>query len=170
MVIFDYRGKSGKRHVQRVIDPDVHRIARELETRRGAGSVFLAYKDVRWTPVRSNDVNTAIKSLMAPAFSAKDFRTWHATVLAAMAVGVAATAATERARTRAVNRAVCEVAGYWQHPAVCRASYIDPRIFDRYRAGQTIAPAIEGLDWADAQDQPVTHGAIEDAVLELLAE
>jgi len=51
-------------------------------------------------------------------------------------------------------------------PAVCRASYIDPRVFDRYRGGVTIASALEGLALDD--DAPATQGVIEEAVLALL--
>jgi DNA topoisomerase IB len=64
---------------------------------------------------------------------------------------------------------VQEVAGYLGNtPAVCRSSYIDPRVIDRYLAGQTIARTLESLQWAAEPDAPATQGPIEDAVLELL--
>ena len=167
-VVFDYVGKAGKRRVQRIVDADIHRIARELKRRRGGGPAFLAYREGRWVAVRSDEINAFIKELAGREFSAKDFRTWHATVLAAAAVGVAATATSESSRTRAVRRAVAEVAHYLGNtPAVCRASYIDARIFDRYRAGETIAAAVEKLAWDDGLDAPLTH-AVERAVLRLL--
>ena len=69
--------------------------------------------------------------------SAKDFRTWHATVLMAVGLAVSTNAPTsESARKRAVSRAVTEVAHYLGNtPAVCRSSYIDPRIIDLYDDG-----------------------------------
>jgi len=168
-VVFDYVGKAGKRHVQRIVDLDIHRVVRELKRRRGAGAALLAYKERRWVAVRSDEINAFIKELAGPEFSAKDFRTWHATVLAAIAVGVAATATSENARARAVRRAVAEVAHYLGNtPAVCRASYIDARIFDRYRAGETIADAIEKVAWEGGQDAPPPMHAVEGAVLGLL--
>src|SRR4051794_28206597 len=102
-------------------------------------------------------------------FPGKESRPRHATVLAAVALAVSERATTPTARKRAVSRAVSEVAHYLGNtPAVCRASYIDPRIFDRYRAGITISPALDGLAQVDEERAPATQGAIERAVLRLL--
>jgi DNA topoisomerase IB len=102
--------------------------------------------------------------------SAKDFRTWGATVLAAVALAVSGeVAATQAGRKRAISRAVKEVAHYLGNtPAVCRASYIDPRVFDRYRDGITIGGALEDLGEDVDPGQPSFHGAVEEAVLDLL--
>jgi DNA topoisomerase-1 len=102
-------------------------------------------------------------------FSAKDFRTWNATVLAAVALAVSGEAhGTKTGRARAISRAVQEVAHYLGNtPAICRASYIDPRVFDRFRDGLTIGGALEGLGEV-ADGEPATQGAIEEAVLDLL--
>src|SRR5581483_4518229 len=138
-LIFDYVAKGGKHRVQAVVDPDVYEVVAELKTRRGGGRGLLAYRNGRWVDVRSADINEQIKSLAGPQFSAKDFRTWHATVLAAVALAVSTGAKSQTARTRAISRAVQEVSHYLGNtPAVCRASYIDPRVFDRYLAGTTI--------------------------------
>jgi hypothetical protein len=76
---------------------------------------------------------------------------------------------TKTARTRAISRAVQEVAHYLGNtPAVCRSSYIDPRVFDRYRAGVTIAGVIDHLGDVDAFGKPALQGVIEDAILDLL--
>ena len=95
----------------------------------------------RWVDVRSDDINEYLKDATGDDVSAKDFRTWNATVLAAVALAVAARPpATKTGRKRAITRAVKEVAYYLGNtPAVARASYIDPRVFDRYRDGDTIA-------------------------------
>jgi DNA topoisomerase IB len=90
-----------------------------------------------------------------------NFRTWAGTVLAAVALAVSEGAATKTARKRAIARAYQEVAHYLGNtPAVCRKSYVDPRVVDRYRADVTIA-AVLGQEHAEA-------GAIESAVLNLL--
>jgi DNA topoisomerase-1 len=168
-IVFDYVAKSGKRRLQGIVDPLVYETASGLKRRRGGGQAFLAYRNGRWVDVRSSDINAFIKELSGPDFSAKDFRTWHATVLAAVGLGISTHASSKTARKRAISRAVQEVALYLGNtPAVCRASYIDPRIVDRYLAGQTIAPVLESLSWPLEPDAPATQGPIEEAVLDLL--
>jgi DNA topoisomerase IB len=168
-LVFDYVAKSGKRRLQGLVDPLVYETAAQLKRRRGGGAAFLAYRNGTWVDVRSVEINDLIKELTGPDYSAKDFRTWHATVLAAVGLGISTQASSKTARRRAISRAVQEVAGYLGNtPAVCRSSYIDPRVIDRYLAGQTIARTLESLQWAAEPDAPATQGPIEDAVLELL--
>jgi len=77
-------------------------------------------------------------------------------------------AGSKAARARAISRAVKEVAHYLGNtPAVCRASYIDPRVFDRYRDGLTIGGALDELGEVEF-GEPATQGAVEEAVLDLL--
>ena len=74
-------------------------------------------------------------------------------------------------RKRAVTRAIKEVSHYLGNtPAVCRASYIDPRVFDRFEDGVTIGGALERLGDESRFGEPSTQGAIEEAVLDLLEE
>ena len=168
-LVFDYVAKSGQRRLQGLVDPLVYDTAAELKRRRGGGAAFLAYRDARWVDVRSVDINAFIKQLAGPDYSAKDFRTWHATVLAAVGLGISTHAATKTARKRAITRAVQEVAVYLGNtPAVCRASYIDPRVVDHYLAGHTIARVLESPSWPLEPDAPATQGPIEEAVLSLL--
>jgi DNA topoisomerase I len=166
---FDYTTKGGKRRLQSVVDRDVYHVIEELKARRGPGGL-LAYKNGRrWVDVTSDDINSYIKEFAGDDFSAKDFRTWNATVLAAVALAVSGDATLTRSgRERAISRAVKEVAHYLGNtPAVCRASYIDPRVFDRFRDGLTVGGALSRL--GDAADgEPATQGAIEDAVLDLV--
>jgi DNA topoisomerase I len=169
VITFDYVSKGGKRRVQSVVDHDVYRVVEALKRRRG-GPELLAYKaGARWTDVKSDDINDYIKAVTQDGFSAKDFRTWSATVLAAVGLAVSGAAASSMtARKRAISRAVQEVAHYLGNtPAVCRASYIDPRVFDRYRDGLTIGGALEELGDVD-YGEPAFQGAIEEAVLDLL--
>src|SRR3954454_16790845 len=82
-VIFDYEAKGGKRRVQVVGDRSIATLIRTLRNRRGGGHELLAYRNGRaWQDVRSTDVNDYIQAAIGPAHSAKDFRTWNATVLA----------------------------------------------------------------------------------------
>jgi DNA topoisomerase-1 len=120
--------------------------------------------------VRSADINAYLKDATGEDVSAKDFRTWGATVLAAVAVAVSGAAAqTKTARRRVVVRAVKEVATYLGNtPAVARSSYIDPRVFDRYQDGLTIAGVFEELG-ADPSDTAI-QGPVEAAVIDLISE
>jgi len=165
-IVFDYPAKSGRRRVQRIVDPDVGAIVERLKRRRGGGEELLAYKRRgRWADVRSSDINAYVKELTGEDFSAKDFRTWGATVLAAVALAVSPARDTATARKRAVTRAVKEVAHQIGNtPAVARASYIDPRVIDRYLDGLVID--VEALA-ADPEDTAI-QGDVESAVLDLI--
>jgi DNA topoisomerase I len=168
---FDYVAKGGKRRIQSLVDPEVYELVGALKRRTGGPELF-AYKNGKsWVDVRSDDINDFIKEISGEGFSAKDFRTWNATVIAAVAVAVSGRAAeTRTARKRAITRAIQEVAHYLGNtPAVCRASYIDPRVFDRYQDGYTIGGALDRLGDVDL-GQPSFQGAVEDAVLDLLEE
>ncbi|MEA2200798.1 MAG: topoisomerase [Solirubrobacteraceae bacterium] len=170
-VVFDYPAKSGQRQIQAIADPDVLRVLRALKRRRGGGGKLLAHRDDRrWREVRADDVNAYIKVAAGGDFSAKDFRTWNATVLAAIALSAHDGARPSRtARKRAIGDAIKTVSSYLGNtPAVCRASYVDPRVIDSYQSGTTIAPLIERLrDGPDLADER-TRTRIEKAVLALL--
>jgi DNA topoisomerase IB len=168
LITFDYATKGGQRRLQSVLDPEAREVVAALKRRRGGGPELLAYRRGRaWVDVRSEDINAYIKEQTGGDFSAKDYRTWSATVLAAVALASSFSVARSRtARVRAVSRAVKEVAHYLGNtPAVCRASYIDPRVFDRYRSGLTVAGALEQLGQVD---EPAHQGAVEVAVLDLI--
>jgi DNA topoisomerase IB len=170
---FDYKAKSGKRRIQSIVDPDVYRVVRSLKTRTGGGHELLAWRSGReWRDVKSTDINDYVKEITGGDFTAKDFRTWNATVLAAVALAVSSeTAGSKTARKRAEARAVKEVAHYLGNtPAVCRASYIDPRVIDRYRAGVTVADSLHRLGDDARFGQLSTQGPVEDAVLDLLSD
>ena len=172
-ITFDYEAKGGQRRVQAITDPVVADVVRTLKKRRGGGDELLAYQvDRRWTDVKSADINEYVKEAAGGDFSAKDFRTWSGTVLAAVALAVSAAAAaqgTKTSRKRAKTRAIKEVAHYLGNtPTVARTSYIDPRIFDRFDGGLTIAGVLPDLA-EDAHDHPDRQRAIEEGVLDLIA-
>jgi DNA topoisomerase-1 len=171
-LVFDYPAKSGQRRVQSIVDAEVYEIVEALKRRRGGSPELLAYREGRrWRDLKSADINAYVKEVTGADFSAKDFRTWNATVLAAVGLAVSGPAAqgSARARKRAINRAVKEVARYLGNtPAVARASYIDPRVFDRFEGGLTIGGVL--TDLGDEGDIGSLHGPAEDAVLDLLRE
>jgi DNA topoisomerase I len=172
---FDFTGKSGIRHVRYVVDEPVAEIVRELKRRRGGGDELLAYRgdDGKWRDVKSPDIRAYVKETAGDEYTAKDFRTWAGTVLAA--VTLAATDPERRkvktSNKRMITHAVQQVAYFLGNtPAVARASYIDPRVFDRFRDGFTIEPVL--IDLAEEPDigQPAIQGRVEEAVLDLIHE
>ena len=170
---FDYPAKSGQRRIHAVVDQTAGALVAALKRRRSGGDDLLAFKDGRrWRDVRSEDINAYIKEATGDDFSAKDFRTWNATVLAAVALSVSGeVAGSPTGRKRAIARAVNEVAHYLGNTAaVCRASYIDPRVFDAYRGGLIIGRALEQAAEGEPGELPIHHRAIEEAVLDLINE
>ncbi|MCW2544989.1 MAG: topoisomerase [Frankiales bacterium] len=170
-VTFDYIAKSGKQRVQSLVEPAVGEVVAALKRRRGGGDELLAYREGnRWVDVKSHDINGHLRDLTEGDFTAKDFRTWSATVLAAVGLAVSTDAVSSvTARKRAVTRVVQEVSHYLGNtPAVCRSSYIDPRIIDLFDGGITISKDLKLLGDGTAYGQPATQGAVEQAVLALL--
>jgi DNA topoisomerase IB len=171
VLFFDYVGKGGKRHSQEIVDRSLYRVGTELKATRRRDPRFLAYRNGHgWATVHADDVNEFLKELAGEEFSAKDFRTWHATVLAAVEIAAAQTPASARAEKRAVSAALDVVSeSLGNTPAVCRTSYVDPRVFDAYRSGSTVAPALERLHLRP--DRPLSRTkqeAVERAVRRLL--
>ncbi len=169
-VLFDYNGKGGKRRVQVIADHEVVDVIERLKKRRGSKNRLLAYKDGRrWKELHPSEVNAYLKE-HAGECSAKDFRTWNGTVLAAIGVAIKAEEGlTERQRDRAVSDTVKEVAYFLGNtPAVARASYVDPRVFERFDDGWTIAARVDELGGPEAFIDPEGRIALEDAVRDLL--
>ena len=172
-MVFDYPAKSGKRRVQAMVDPMVVDIIAQLKRRRGGGDELLAFKlGRRWQDLKSDEINDYLKEVTGAGYSAKDFRTWNATVLAAVALAVAGeVAGSMSGRKRAITRAVKEVAHYLGNtPTVARASYIDPRVFDAYEGGLIIRPALEQAGDVPQGELTIHQRAVEEAVLDLIDE
>ena len=173
VITFDYTAKSGKHRVQAIADEQVVKVVTAMKRRRSGDEELLAWKDGDvWVDVKSADINEHLREVTGGDYSAKDFRTWNATVFAAVGLAVSTEAASSpTARKRAVTRVVKEVAGYLGNtPAVCRSSYIDPRIIDLYESGRTVADELPDLGDGTVFGQPATQGALEAAVLRLLRE
>jgi DNA topoisomerase IB len=141
-VVFDFPAKSGQRRVQSIRDPAAVRAIETMRRRRGGPEDLLAWRQGReWRDVRSADVNDYIQEKIGAEFSAKDFRTWHGTVLAAVELAGEPEPGSETAAKRSVKAAIGRVAeALGNTPAVCRRSYVDPRVIERFRDGETISP------------------------------
>ena len=145
-VVFDYIAKEGKRRAVTVSDPAVLSAVRALmRTDNGQDSLFCWERGGAWHPLHSHDVGAYIAEHAGGHFTAKEFRTWNATVLMALLLANAGPAQTQqRARTviTASIRAVADALG--DTPAVARASYIDPRLISRYQS-ERVLPSIPVL-------------------------
>jgi DNA topoisomerase I len=145
--VFDYLGKGGVRQVLEISDADSVELLRRLCRRRSGPPELLSFREGRnWCRLGSEGVNDYIKANAGEEFSAKDFRTWNATVLAAARLEHFERRPTSRPRSRqrvirAVVKEVGEMLG--NTPAVARRSYIDPRVLDSYLSGITIGVEIE---------------------------
>jgi DNA topoisomerase IB len=170
---FSYPAKGGKHVVRGIVDAPAETVVRALLRRPPGGARLFAYWQSRaWRDLTAEDLNDALRRFSGTEVTAKDFRTWHATVLAAVALAVTTDEAhDDRDGTRRTEaRAVREVSRYLGNtPAVCRASYIDPRVFERFEEGATIAPVLDRLGEHGTFGRPATQGAVERAVLELLS-
>ena len=141
---FQFVGKSGIEHHVVIDDEPVLEALQQMRKRRG-GDRLLAYRQgSQWIDLASGTVNAYLAELFGGDFTAKDFRTWHATVLFAAALATAPKATTKTAKAKTVRAAVGEVASYLGNtPTVARGSYIDPRLIDLYESGSTIAEAAD---------------------------
>ncbi|KJL24901.1 Eukaryotic DNA topoisomerase I, catalytic core [Microbacterium azadirachtae] len=136
-----FRGKSSVPWQTELEDPDLAAVLDQLR-RRGSRTRLLAWReDGPWHPVRPADINEDVRARTGGDFTAKDFRTIHATVIAARSLARSGAAETAAAGRRAVRLAVEETAlALGNTPAVARGSYIDPRLFERYAQGLTVNP------------------------------
>jgi DNA topoisomerase IB len=166
-MIFDFPAKSGQRRVQSIRDADAIAAVEAMRRRRSGPDDLLAYRaDDSWQDVRSTDVNAYIQEKIGEGHSAKDFRTWSGTVLAAAALAGEPKPRSEAAAKRTIVAAVESVAAALGNtPTVCRRSYIDPRVFDRYRDGVTIAVGLS----REGEITPRRRARIERAVLDLVS-
>lgn len=177
---FDYVGKSGVSRRVVVADPGAYAVVASLARRTSpADQLFGWTAGRRWHDVTAADVNEYVHERLGDA-TAKDFRTWHATVLAAAhlaahradAEAAGRTPMSERARRRAVSETMRQVSVYLGNtPAVCRASYVDPLVVERFGEGRTIERALPSRTCVDDLDPPFegrVQARLERAVLRLL--
>lgn len=136
-----FPGKSGQSWESTLDDPDLAALIEGLK-RRGGRARLLAWRDDAgaWHPISAQEINDEVRRRVGDGFTAKDFRTLHGTVAAATSLARAGQAQTSRARQRAIAEAVREAAAVLGNtPAIARASYVDPRLFDAFEAGRTVS-------------------------------
>lgn len=138
-VSLTFPGKSGKRQHLQVVDPDLAAAMTLLVAGRPT-SVLLAWRSGRRrVGLQPGEVNTYVRSLTGGEFTAKDFRTLRGTIVAAEALVEIGTVSTKSERKKAevlAVKAASEALG--NTPSVARGSYIDPRVFTRYRSGMLL--------------------------------
>ncbi|MGH3566978.1 MAG: DNA topoisomerase IB [Pseudonocardia sp.] len=172
-VRFCYAAKGGVARELELRDPALHKVVNGLLRRRGGGDDLLAFRVRKdWHDVRSEDLNTIVKELAGEQYTAKDLRTWNATVLAAVRLAVAVAGggvpASVRARRRVVNQAIGDVSDHLGNtPTVARASYVDPRVIERFEEGATVLAALRRVGGAEPADD-AARSAVERAVVRLL--
>ena len=167
-LVFCFEGKSGVEHSIEIDDPLSIAAVETMRRRRSKDLRLLAFQDKRrWSALDAGRVNEYLRTATGGEMTAKDFRTWHATVLAAAALAASDEPGdTQASRKRAVRKAMVEVADYLGNtPAIARSAYVDPRIIDLYEGGTTIAAAVGRTHRTPEERQD----ALERAVLRMLA-
>ncbi len=138
---FRYTGKHHIRLRRVLVDEELCALVKEIRTLRGPR--LFCYLDEASGEVRcvcSRDVNDYIKLATSAEFTAKDFRTWGGTLLAAIALAEIGPARTKTEAKRNVTRAVQRVAERLGNTVtVCRKSYVHPAVIDAYLEGTTLA-------------------------------
>ncbi|MFC4694547.1 MULTISPECIES: DNA topoisomerase IB [Geodermatophilus] len=168
---FRYTAKGGIEREVEITDRPTATVVRSLlERPDDAGEELLAYRldDGTWHDVTSADINAYLKEVSGAEITAKDFRTWNATVMMAAALAEQPPPKNRTARNRTIREAYVRVSEHLGNtPAVCKASYVDPRVVDRYENGETVADAL--ADLAGADDDREAQKVLEQAVCRLLS-
>jgi DNA topoisomerase-1 len=142
VISFDYVGKWRKKYTKDVRDKDVAAVIRRLKRRGSNQELFQFNSGERFFDVKDRHVNDYIQSIVGDDFTAKDFRTWAGTLLCSITLALQGQGASKTERKRKVKKAIEATSQQLGNtPAVCRASYICPRLIDEYMDGKTM----EGL-------------------------
>jgi DNA topoisomerase IB len=168
-MIFSFVGKSGVEHTIEIDDALSIASVETMRRRKSKDQRLMAYKELRrWAALDAARVNDYLRESTGGDMTAKDFRTWHATVLAAAALAETDEPGdTKASRKRAVRAAMVEVSEYLGNtPAIAKASYVDPRVIDLYEGGTTIAAAVRRKH----RTPEARQAALEKAVLTMLTD
>ncbi|MGY1808367.1 DNA topoisomerase IB [Blastococcus sp. SYSU D00669] len=170
-VFFAFPAKGGKDWELELKDKPTADVVRELLRRPDdTGEDLLGYwvddpagEGQVWHDVTSSEINSYLKEVSDAEITAKDFRTWNATVLMAATLAEVPPPASRTARKRVVKQAYERVSdSLGNTPAVCKASYVDPRVVDRFESGETIVEALQEAQHApdDRSQQRVLEQAV----------
>jgi len=131
-VVFAYHGKGRKRHRQMVVSAELAGFVRQTMTTPGT-RLFRYSVDGAWFDLRADDVNEYLREAAGFPYTAKDLRTWGATLRAATILAeLGAPASEHEARKNAVTTVRLVAAELGNTPAICRASYVHPEVLGRY--------------------------------------
>jgi DNA topoisomerase-1 len=167
-LIFSFVGKHHIRHRHIVVDEELALLMNDIKKIGGSKLFNYMGEDGRARPIKPRDVNDYIKAATGAEFSAKDFRTWGGTLLAAIELAEAGKAEDERQAKRNLVQAVKRVAERLGNtPTVCRNCYIHPLVLERYQAGQTLAEFRRPVERSIRRIQP-EYEVEELALLKLL--
>ncbi len=169
---YSYTAKGGIEREIEITDRPTATVVRQLlERPADAGEDLLAYQtdDGEWRDVTSTEINSYLKEISGAEISAKDFRTWTATVLMAAALAEAEPPTSRTGRKKLISGAYKQVSAQLGNtPAVCKSSYVDPRVVDKFENGETIRQhVLERAEEADADRD--TQKVLEAAVCQLLS-
>jgi DNA topoisomerase-1 len=135
-LLFDYIGKWQKKQKRAIRDAEVAKLVVELKRIKGA-ELFKFFNNDRIIDVKDRHVNDYIQSIVGENFTAKDFRTWAGTLLCSIALAMQGQAPSKNERKRRIRKAIVATAEQLGNtPAVCRSSYICPRLLDDYMTGR----------------------------------
>ncbi|HEX9984757.1 MAG TPA: DNA topoisomerase IB [Thermoanaerobaculia bacterium] len=137
-VLFDYVGKWQKKQKRAVADPEVAAVVGKLKSMKGT-ELFKFVSNGRLVDVKDRHVNEYIQSIIGEEFTAKDFRTWAGTLLCSIALAMEGQGASKTERKRKIRKAIVATSEQLGNtPAVCRSSYICPRLLDEYMEGRPL--------------------------------
>lgn len=165
---FTFRGKSGVMHTVDFEDARVAAIVKECQALPGQELLQYVDSDGKVHDIKSDDVNAYLHEVSGEEFSAKDFRTWAGTVLAALALEELGTFDSKAQGKKNVVRAVQQVAGRLGNtPTVCKKCYVHPEVISAYLDGELVQALARGMARV-AEDKGPTLSRDEAAVVALL--
>ena len=170
-VFFRYTAKGGIDRELELVDRPTATVVRQLLDRPAdQGEELLGYRltDGSWHDVSSDEINAYLKEISGAEITAKDFRTWTATVMMAATLAESPPPTSRTAPSNVVRPASVRVSEQLGNtPAVCKASYVDPRVVDRFEHGETISDALARA--AEADDDRTAQRTLEAGVCSLLS-
>jgi DNA topoisomerase-1 len=162
---FRFRGKSGRQHEVDLTDRRIAKIVSKCQDLPGQDLFQYVGDDGEAHSVTSQDVNDYLREITGEDFTAKDFRTWGGTVLAAIALSAQAKFESRKQAKANIKNAICAVAETLGNtPAICRKCYVHPAVLDAYLAGTQIAEFAQAIK----PPQKLDLRAVEKAILKFL--
>ncbi len=145
-LVFSFVGKHHIKHRKVLVDDELAQLMKELKSLGGARKLFHYLDEAgKARAIKPRDINEYLKTVTAPEFSAKDFRTWGGTLLAAMELAEIGCGGDEKLLKKNILKAVKKVAEKLGNtPTVCRGSYIHPTVIKSYEKGVTLEDFTKG--------------------------